>query len=84
MRNEEAINLLDNLIGMVSDNHDSDYDTALRMAIDALRQPGQKAYRDLEKTLCALPQIQSADGQDYVMLYDVLETLRRYTAEPQR
>lgn len=32
----EAIDLLDNLIGMVDDNHDSDYDTALKMAIKAL------------------------------------------------
>ena len=38
MTNEEAIDLLDNLIGMVDDNHDSDYDTALRMAIKALKQ----------------------------------------------
>jgi hypothetical protein len=32
----EAIDLLDNLIGMVDDNHDSDYDTALKMAKKAL------------------------------------------------
>ena len=32
----EAIDLLDNLIGMVDDNHDSNYDTALKMAIKAL------------------------------------------------
>ena len=36
MTREEAIDLLDNLIGMVNDNHDSDYDTALKMAIKAL------------------------------------------------
>ena len=39
--NEEvakAIDLLDNLIGMVEDNHSSDYDTALRMGIEALKQ----------------------------------------------
>lgn len=35
---EEAIDLLDNLIGMVDDNHDSDYDTAIKMAIKALEQ----------------------------------------------
>ena len=33
MTREEAIDLLDNLIGMVDDNHGSDYDGALRMAI---------------------------------------------------
>ena len=38
MTREEAINLLDNLIGMIEDNHNSDYDTAFRMAIKALEQ----------------------------------------------
>lgn len=32
-----AIDLLDNLIGMVDDNHGSDYDAALRMGIEALK-----------------------------------------------
>ena len=34
---QEAIDLLDNLIGMVEDNHGSDYDAALRMGIEALK-----------------------------------------------
>jgi hypothetical protein len=38
MTREEAIELLDNLIGMVEDNQNSDYDTALKMAIKALEQ----------------------------------------------
>lgn len=38
MSREEAIDLLDNLIGMVEDNHKSDYDTALQMGIKALEQ----------------------------------------------
>ena len=38
MSREEAIDLLDNLIGMVEDNHNSSYDTALHMAIKALEQ----------------------------------------------
>ena len=38
MTREEAIDLLDNLIGMVEDNHNSDYDNALKMAIEALEQ----------------------------------------------
>lgn len=37
MNNQEAIDLLDNLIGMISDNQDSDYDEALKMGIKALR-----------------------------------------------
>jgi len=38
MTKEKAIDLLDNLIGMVTDNQDSDYDEALKMAIDALKE----------------------------------------------
>lgn len=37
MTNKEAINLLDNLLGMVEDNQNNDYDTALHMGIDALK-----------------------------------------------
>lgn len=37
MTNLEAANLLDNLIGMVSDNHDSDYDEALSKGRDILK-----------------------------------------------
>ena len=39
MTKQEAIDLLDNLIGMIEDNHGSDYDSAIRMAIDALTEP---------------------------------------------
>jgi len=42
MTRQEAIDLLDNLIGMVADNQDNDYDTAFKMAIEALRQPEQQ------------------------------------------
>lgn len=35
---EKAIDLLDNLIGMVEDNQDNDYDKALRMGIESLRK----------------------------------------------
>jgi hypothetical protein len=38
MTEEKAIDLLDNLIGMVEDNQNSDYDTALKMGIKALEQ----------------------------------------------
>lgn len=38
MTREEAIDLLDNLIGAVEDNHGSDYDEALKIAIKALEQ----------------------------------------------
>ena len=38
MTREEAIDLLDNLIGMIEDNHNADYDTAFKMAIKSLEQ----------------------------------------------
>ena len=38
MTKDEAINLLDNLIGMVEDSQDNDYDEALKMAIEALER----------------------------------------------
>ena len=38
MSREEAIDLLDNLNGMIEDSRNSDYDTALQMAIKALLQ----------------------------------------------
>jgi hypothetical protein len=38
MTRESAIDLLDNLIGFVEDNHGSDYDEALKLAIKALEQ----------------------------------------------
>lgn len=49
MDKEQAIDLLDNLIGMIEDNQDNDYDTAFRMAIDAL-----KAQLSQEDTTSAL------------------------------
>ena len=39
---EQAIDLLDNLIGMIDDNHGNDYDTALKMAIKALEESVSK------------------------------------------
>lgn len=37
MTNSEAIDLLDNLLGVIEDNHGSDYDKAIHKAIDALK-----------------------------------------------
>lgn len=38
MTREEAIDLLDNLNGMIEDSRNSDYDTAFKMAVKALEQ----------------------------------------------
>lgn len=42
MTREEAIELLDNLVGMVEDNQNHDYDEALKMAIEALKHSDLK------------------------------------------
>ena len=54
MTKQEAIDLLDNLIGMIEDNHGSDYDSAIRMAIDALTEPrkGKWIYGEHEHAMC--------------------------------
>lgn len=36
MDKKKAADLLDNLVGMVEDSHEADYDTALRMGVEAL------------------------------------------------
>ena len=41
MDKRTAINLLDNLIGMVDDSQENDYDTALKMGIEALKACAQ-------------------------------------------
>lgn len=38
MTREVAIDLLDNLLGMVTDNREADYDEAIKMAIKSLSQ----------------------------------------------
>lgn len=45
MEVNEAADLLDNLVGMVDDSNEADYDTALRMGIEALRASGDIIYR---------------------------------------
>ena len=48
MDKQTAIDLLDNLLGMVEDNHDSDYDTAIKMGIDALQSNAPNALSVLD------------------------------------
>ena len=60
MTKKEAKDLLDNLIGMVKDNHGADYDTALKMAIKALEHP--------EKNVVAVVPCGDAISRQAVML----------------
>lgn len=48
MNKQTAIDLLDNLLGMVEDNHESDYDTAIKMGIDALKSNTYNALSALD------------------------------------
>jgi rubrerythrin len=59
MTNEQAINLLDNLLGMVEDNHNSDYDKALKMGVEAL-----------EKQIPKKPDIEGDGYADGHLVYD--------------
>ena len=49
MDKQMAIDLLDNLLGMIEDNHDSDYDTAIKMGIDAIKEKIQLSKEDATK-----------------------------------
>lgn len=60
MNNQEAIDLLDNLIGVISDNQDSDYDGALKLGIKAL-----SAKEDLGKHLSEIYAEIAQNNTDY-------------------
>lgn len=52
MTREEAIDLLDNLKGMIEDSQSNDYDKALTMAIEALKREAKlesiaERYKDM-------------------------------------
>ena len=46
MDKRTAINLLDSLLGMVDDSQENDYDTALKMGIEALKADVQPVRHD--------------------------------------
>ena len=60
MTSAAAIDLLDNLIGMVDDNQGSDYDSALHMAIDALKTQAERTEERTETHACDLISRQAA------------------------
>lgn len=57
---EKAIDLLDNLIGMVEDNQDNDYDKALRMGIESLRKEPISDWHDVQSNEMTLEQSRQA------------------------
>ena len=80
MTREEAIDLLDNLIGMIEDNHNSDYDKALKMAIKSLEQEPilDKIRAEIDKQYDRVHpyNISCADGLEMA-----LEIIDKYKAE---
>lgn len=78
MTREEAIDLLDNLIGMVEDNHNSDYDTALQMGIQALEQEPI-----LEKIKAEIEELEYDDFDCNLVLpaWKVYDIIDNYIAE---
>lgn len=81
MDKQTAAELLDNLIGMVEDTQENDYDTALKMGIEALKahaQPETDLTTNIENVLSLLNEINSSgrmDYGDYCALYDAIEVL---------
>ena len=77
MTREEAIELLDNLTGMVEDNQNSDYDMALKMAIKVLEQEPCEDAVSRQVVLKEIPVLWNGNGdKDYCM-----ETLRDFVTE---
>ncbi len=74
MTNLEAADLLDNLIGMVSDNHDSDYDEALSKGRDILKsEPCDDCVSRIE-ALNSLDKVENKDS--WYRLTDVMKMIR--------
>jgi hypothetical protein len=71
MTNLEAADLLDNLIGMVSDNHDSDYDEALRKGRDILKSEPCEDCICRQTVLEGKVIHQSCDGIEIINSYAV-------------
>lgn len=68
MDKQTAIDLLDNLLGMVEDNHESDYDTAIKMGIDALQSnaPNVLSALDCVERQAAVDAIRAKDDYSNV------------------
>ena len=68
MDKQTAIDLLDNLLGMIEDNHESDYDTAIKMGIDALQSnaPNVLSVLDCVERQAAVDAIRAKDDYSNV------------------
>ena len=84
MSREEAIDLLDNLIGFIEDNHGSDYDKAFKIAIKALEQENvlDKIRAEIEDVAFDSQEI-DGEHESFMIVYldDVLQIIDKYKAE---
>lgn len=79
MTSEEAIDLLDNLNGMIEDSRNSDYDTAFKMAIKALEQ---EPCEDCISRQAAIDACLSGWNKDYKEIVEEIRTLPPVTPQP--
>lgn len=70
MTTKEKIEALDNLIGMVDDNHGTDYDEALKSAKRSL-DAWDKVIEEIENTSIA----------DFIATQTVLEVIKKHLGE---
>lgn len=76
---EKAIDLLDNLIGMIEDNQKNDYDKALRMGIESLRKEPSTDAVSRSEIQQKINRLWNSNGdKDYCM-----ETLKDFVTELQ-
>ena len=82
---EKAIDLLDNLVGMIEDNQDNDYDFALKKCIEALKQEDviDKIRAEIKKSSHGKWYIGRLDGktEEVLLLDEVLQIIDKYKAE---
>lgn len=69
---EKAIDLLDNLIGMIADNQDNDYDKALKMGIESLRREPSTDAVSRATVLTLINDVKKADGFNDYSQYEYL------------
>lgn len=69
---EKAIDLLDNLLGMVADNQDNDYDKALKMGIESLRREPSTDAVSRATVLTLINDVKKADGFNDYSQYEYL------------
>lgn len=76
---EKAIDLLDNLVGMIEDNQDNDYDFALKKGIEALEQEDviDKIRNEIKATYMTITYQENATWG----LRKALQIIDKYKAE---